>query len=362
MAGGDLGLDGIPADGCAEVLGAAQGGEAATDQELVPAGAVLIVEQDGRAARIGPRSQSGRLEFQQRLEPVHLGVVGDEAGQQAGEPDALMAQIRPRPGVALGGGIPLVEDQVDDRQHVVEAVRAFLTGRQFQGDAGVREGAFGPGDPPDHGRLRDQEGTGDLGAGQAADQPEGECRAGLRGEQGVAGEQDQPQHVVLHVVHQLRRLRHRVLLQVVGELRKPPAQTGGASYLIDAAAAGDGEQPGLRLTRDAVPRPALQRGDQGVLGEILGQREVTGEAGERRDDPCRLDPPHRGDGLPRGGLRHAPPSSGGGPKTGRTSTEPSHPGQNSWCRLSMRRACSVASSTERTSRTAYPPTTSFASA
>jgi len=38
----------------------------------------------------------------------------------------------------------------------------------------------------------------------------------------------------------------------------------------------------------------LKRGNEGILGELLGQADVAHHAGEAGDEPRRLDPP---DGL-----------------------------------------------------------------
>ncbi|MEU8245219.1 pentapeptide repeat-containing protein [Nonomuraea sp. NPDC048916] len=54
VAGGDGGLQHVRAKGAAGPPGAQQGGEAAADEELVPAAAVLLVQHDGLARRSRP--------------------------------------------------------------------------------------------------------------------------------------------------------------------------------------------------------------------------------------------------------------------------------------------------------------------
>src|SRR5690606_40536697 len=87
------------------------------------------------------------------------------------------------------------------------------------------------------------------------------------------------------------------LAEVAGEGGVPVVERGAAPERVDRAAAADGEQPPRPVAGDAVARPGHQRLGERLLREVLGQREVAGVAGERADDPRRLDPPDRGDGL-----------------------------------------------------------------
>ena len=63
------------------------------------------------------------------------------------------------------------------------------------------------------------------------------------------------------------------------------------------------QAPGLSGT--PVARPLLQRGDQRVLGEVLGQADVAHEPREPGDEPRRLDPPDRVDRAVRRRRAHA---------------------------------------------------------
>jgi hypothetical protein len=51
--------------------------------------------------------------------------------------------------------------------------------------------------------------------------------------------------------------------------------------------------------RNAVARPLLERRDEGVLRDLLGQPDVTQQARERGDETRALDPPDRLDRAPR---------------------------------------------------------------
>jgi hypothetical protein len=76
-----------------------------------------------------------------------------------------------------------------------------------------------------------------------------------------------------------------------------------------------GHEPGTRLVRDARGRPPLERGDQGVLREILGQPNVADDPRETGDEPGGFDPPNRVDRTMGIGSRH-------GYQSGRCKAEP----------------------------------------
>ena len=64
------------------------------------------------------------------------------------------------------------------------------------------------------------------------------------------------------------------------------------------------QAPGLSGT--PVARPLLERGDQRVLRELLGEADVAHDAREPGDEPRRLDPPDRVDRAMGIGGRHGP--------------------------------------------------------
>src|SRR3989475_9598767 len=53
-----------------------------------------------------------------------------------------------------------------------------------------------------------------------------------------------------------------------------------------------GHEPGARIVRDARLRPALERGDERVVRQVLGETDVAGDAREPGDELGGLDPPH----------------------------------------------------------------------
>jgi hypothetical protein len=93
-------MDGV--DGRLELIGtglvaakaAAQDRLALLDQGLVPAGAVLVAEQHQGTVGPGPRRAAGLGQQQQRQQAGHLRLVGEERGQDPGQPDRLGTQPR----------------------------------------------------------------------------------------------------------------------------------------------------------------------------------------------------------------------------------------------------------------------------
>ena len=102
----------------------------------------------------------------------------------------------------------------------------------------------------------------------------------------MARDEDQAQQVVAHVIVQsgieignavLFRLEAAPDLDVLlVEALVPPEE-------IDRAMLGRGHQPRAWISRDALVRPLLERGDEGVLREIFGDADVAHDPRQRRD-------------------------------------------------------------------------------
>ena len=115
----------------------------------------------------------------------------------------------------------------------------------------------------------------------------------------MAGQEDEPQDVVLDVVDLAVEVGHLLLLSPAGmfELRELAAKAVRAPEVVDAAPLRDGHQPRDRVLRDALCRPLLERGHECVLRQVLGQLDITGHPGESADEAGRLGPPRGVDGL-----------------------------------------------------------------
>jgi hypothetical protein len=117
----------------------------------------------------------------------------------------------------------------------------------------------------------------------------------------MAGQEDQPQDVVLDVVDLAVEVGHLLLPSPTGmlELGDLAAEPLGAPEVVDAAAFRGGHQPPDRVRRDIGCRPLLERGHECVLGEVLGEPHITGHPGESADEAGRLGPPRGEDGPGR---------------------------------------------------------------
>jgi len=111
----------------------------------------------------------------------------------------------------------------------------------------------------------------------------------------VAGGEHQAEQVVAGVTVERgleRRQRVGLVAGDVAELLVAALGDARAPQPVDRAVLGGRHQPGPGVGGHAGFRPALERGDQRVLGELLGESDVTHHAREPGDHPRRLDPPH----------------------------------------------------------------------
>ena len=168
----------------------------------------------------------------------------------------------------------------------------------------------------------------------------------------MAGDEHQPQHVVA------AGRRPVVRVEVAsGSCVLLAREASGAADVVDRAALGDRGQPGAGVVRYAGRRPLFQGRDQRVLGQFLGQADVAHHPQEPGDDARGLLLPDGGDrardtarSVDAGQCRG---SSGRRPRETSLSPSPTI--------LRKRRPSSIASSLERTSTSANPPTASLAS-
>ena len=236
-------------------------------------------------AAIGAGRPPRRREQQQGQQAVHLGLVRHQLGEQATESDGLRAEIVARQIVARGGGVPLVEHEVDHCEHGAEPVRQLGVGRDAIRDLGVLDLALGPHEPLRHGRLGHEERSRDLARLEPAEQAEGERHLRLGSEGRVAAGEDEPQAIVAHRTD---------LLGLVIVLVQPDgvhlAVVAGrlAPQAVDRPVPGRGEDPAPRVGGHAGVRPALRCHDERLLDRLLGDVDVAAEADQGGDDPTAL--------------------------------------------------------------------------
>ncbi len=106
----------------------------------------------------------------------------------------------------------------------------------------------------------------------------------------MTGREDQPEQVVGHTrVEYLVDVSHRVRLLepgrgFSGDAGELAVEVLLASVPVDRHVLGGGHEPGRRMVGDPVARPLAQSDLEGVLGQVLGRREVAGDAGEGGDE------------------------------------------------------------------------------
>ena len=86
-------------------------------------------------------------------------------------------------------------------------------------------------------------------------------------------------------------------LELAAELLVLALEQRCVGAAVDRAVLGGGHEPGARVVRDARLRPLLERGDERVLRQLLGEADVAHDPREPGDEPGRLDPPDRLDGA-----------------------------------------------------------------
>src|SRR5207245_3089187 len=131
--------------------------ETPSDEEVVPARAVLVEQQDGLSRRAHARLRARPLDLHERDEAVDLRLLRSEFGKDTAEAERLFAERRPHPVVAGRSRVALVEDEVDHLQHRGQAGGKISTEGDLKGNERLAEGQIGPDDQLDTSTLRDVE-------------------------------------------------------------------------------------------------------------------------------------------------------------------------------------------------------------
>ena len=106
----------------------------------------------------------------------------------------------------------------------------------------------------------------------------------------MAGGEDQAQQVVADVVVERGVEIRAAALPRRGsssraELLVLALEPLAAPQHVDRAVLRGGHEPGARVVRDARLRPLLERGDERVLRQLLGEADVAHDAREAGDEP-----------------------------------------------------------------------------
>ena len=124
----------------------------------------------------------------------------------------------------------------------------------------------------------------------------------------MAGNEHQAKKVVADVIVESRiEVGHRGVLpgfELVTQLLMLALEELVAAQSVDGAMLGGCHQPGSRFVGHAGFRPLLERSNERVLREILGDPDVTDYARQTANESSRLDLPDRLDGAMCIGSRH----------------------------------------------------------
>ena len=313
VAGGDRGLQRVGAERAAERLGAVQRRQAAADQQPVPAAAVLV-EQQHRLARRARRARRRRDAWISisATRPCTSGSRGASPARMRPRRSASSHSAGPHPVVARGRRVALVEDR--GRRPRAPTPRRAPSSAPRGTSNGTRASASV--------RLARTMRWAMVGSGtrnaraisSVVRPPSRRSVSATRASVDSTGWQVvkiRPQQVVADLVVERPRRGPASARACAPRARAPSSSCLRSSVAPRrswsiAAVLGGGHQPGARVVRDARLGPLLERGDQRVLGEVLGQADVAHHAREAGDQPRRLDPP---DGLDRavGVAGHARP-------------------------------------------------------
>ena len=226
---------------------------------------------------------------------------GSEFGEDAAEAERVFAKGGAHQVVAGGCGVALVEDEVDDFEHGRETGGEFGAAGHLEGDVLVCQGTLGADDALGDGGFWNEEGAGDFFGGKAAEKAEGEGGAGFGGEDGMAGDENETEDVVVDscigdaVAEGGFKFAREHFVFALGD--------GVSAEQIDGAAFGGCGEPCRGVIGDARLRPLLECGDERLLSEVFCEADVTGEARESGDDSRGLDAPDGLDGTICGEIR-----------------------------------------------------------
>jgi hypothetical protein len=173
----------------------------------------------------------------------------------------------------FGCHVALIEDEVDHLQDRAEALPPLFTVRGLEGNGDISQGPFGAHDALGNGCFRYQECARDVAGRQSAQYAQRKRGALLGREHRMAGGEDQSQQVVVDVLVECGVTGGRLALefgQVDRKLAVFALDQRRATQSVEGAVLGDLGQPGGRIARNAVARPAFECQHKGVLISFAG--------------------------------------------------------------------------------------------
>ena len=211
---------------------------------------------------------------------MHL-RLGQEFVEQPGKADRFAGQFGADHGVAGGGRVAFVEDEVDRLKHRREALRQGVPVGNLVGDCVIADALLGADDALGDGRRGREEGAGDLLGREAADLAEGHRDLRVLGQGGMAAGEDQAQGVVGDRLHFSLGFGH-FILDLPRDLGGCLVEPDAAAHPVDGPEAAGRDQPGARVPRYALLGPLHGGRGERVVQSLLGQLETA----EQPDEGC----------------------------------------------------------------------------
>jgi len=243
------------------------------------------------------------VDLHERDEAVDLRLRRGEFGQDAAQTERFFAKRRSDPVLARGRGIALIEDQIDHLEDGGEARHALGAARDFEPDVRLGKGPLRADDALGDGRDRDEESPRDLLGRQTAEDAKRERDPCVFREDRMAGREDEAEEIVPDLLVDCGVQIQAFLrtLDIASKLFVPALERLAAPDQVDRAVLRGPHEPGARPFWHACGGPLLERGDEGVLCELLSRADVADDASQPGDEPSRLDPPDRFDRTMRFG-------------------------------------------------------------
>ena len=210
-----------------------------------------------------------------------------ELGQDSAQTERLFAQPRSDPILARRGGIPLVEDQVDHLEDRSETRHSLGPTRDLEADVRFGEGPLRPDDALGDARNRDEESSRDLLSRQTAQDAKGERDTCFFREDRMARHEDEAEEIVPEVLVDRCVQVHASLfpLDIASELFILALERLATPDQVGRVMLRGRHEPGARSLWHARRGPLLERGNEGVLCELLSRPDVADEASQPGDEP-----------------------------------------------------------------------------
>jgi hypothetical protein len=238
----------------------------------VPEGSILLGQHDHVAVAEAGLA-AGVVQQHEGEQRMGLGLVGHEFRKGLRQSQCFGGEI-------VAACPALVEDQVDNGKHRRQTIGEQVIRRDTEGNASVLDLALGSDQTLGHGRLRDQEGAGDLWRGQTAERAQSQGHLGVESERRMAASEHKLESLickgcVVHGVFGSGRCLEEAKLFGVSALatdavdRPPPARC---------------DEPRAWAAWRALAWPSLGGRGECLLRGFLGEVEIAEEADERSED------------------------------------------------------------------------------